>query len=102
MKTKLYKKFVTLVCDDFKISRKQLFSRDFDERLIQCYAFNLNDKKLKKCDTLTIVLHKHPLSQIWNALCFHERWLFKYWKHSRWKSLIQIKLDIGQKHYESK
>ena len=62
MKTKLYKKFIKRVCKLLKISKKQLFKRDFVPRVLKCYTFNCETKKLDFDPFHLIVLdHTHPL-----------------------------------------
>ena len=98
MKTKLYRKFVKLVCKDLGISRKQLFSRDFNDSMFPCYKFNLKTYKIEKDDNRLIVLStKYPLSQVWDAGDMHTRWFIKYWRNSHWKSYVQTKIDFGRK-----
>ena len=93
MKTKLYKKFVKLLCKDLDITRKQLFSRDFNARVLPCYMFDFKTRMIVKAREKLIVLStKHPLSQAWNALAMHARWFIKYWRNSHWKPYIQTKL----------
>ena len=98
MKTKLYKKFVKLLCKGLRITRKQLFSRDFNECVFPCYTFNFKTRMIVKVREKLIVLStKHPLSQAWDALDMHSRWFIKYWRNSHWKSYIQTKIDLGYK-----
>ena len=98
MKVKLYRKFVRFVCKSLKISKQQLFSRDFSEKILYVYGFNLATKSVARdYSKLNILHHRNPLSQIWNAFCFHERWLFKYWKYCHLKYFIQMKIDLGLK-----
>ena len=98
MKTKLYKKFVKLLCKDLGITRKQLFSRDFNDRVLPCYTFNFETRMIAEVGGKMIVFStKHPLSQAWDALDMHARWFIKYWRNSHWKSYIQTKIDLGYK-----
>ena len=98
MKTKLYKKFVNSVCKDLGISRKQLFSRDFNDFVLPCYKFNLKTYKIEKdCGRLIVLSIKHPLSQIWDAVDMHTRWFIKHWRNSHWKPYVQMRLDLGEK-----
>lgn len=79
MKTKLYKRFIKRVCKLLKISKKQLFKRDFKPRVLQCCTFNCETKKLDYDPLRVVVLErKHPLSQFWDACDGHCAWLFKY------------------------
>lgn len=97
MKTKLYKKFIKRVCKLLKISKKQLFNRDFTPRVLKCYTFNRETKKLDFDPFHLIVLeHKRPLSQLWVACDGHCAWLFKHWKHSHWREYIQTRIDLGE------
>ena len=97
MKTKLYKRFVKYVCKDLGISKKQLFARDFNECVFPCYKLNLNTNKIEKdVNRLIILSHKHPLSQIWDAVDMHNRWLVKHWRFSHWKPYIQTNIDLGK------
>ena len=97
MKIKLYKKFVKLVCKDLGMSRKQLFSRDFNDSILPCYKFNIKTHKIEKDACHLIVLStKCPLSQIWNACGAYIAWLLKYWRFSHWKPYIQTKIDLGE------
>ena len=101
MKTKLYKKFVKLLCKDLGITRKQLFSRDFNDRVFPCYTFNFETRMIAEVGGKMIVFStKHPLSQAWDALDMHSRWFIKYWRNSHWKSYIQTKIDLGYKEEE--
>lgn len=101
MKIKLYKKFIKLICKQFKISKKQLFSKDFKEYIIPYYKYNFSTKLLEQDSNKFYVLsYRQPLSQIWKALDFHTRWLIKYWKYSHWKAYIQIKLDVNDEMNE--
>lgn len=98
MKTKLYRRFVKKVIAALGITRKQLFSRDFKSCIMSPHVFDVMTHKLTKDTSSLIVLgHKHPLSQIWKSYDFHPRWLLKYWKHSRHKAYVQMKLDLGYK-----
>ena len=98
MKTKLYKKFVKLLCKDLGITRKQLFSRNFNDSVFPCYTFNFKTRMIVKVGEKLIVLStKRPLSQAWDALDMHSRWFIKYWRNSHWKSYIQTKIDLGYK-----
>ena len=102
MKTKLYKKFVKLLCKGLRITRKQLFSRDFNECVLPCYMFDFKTRMIKKYVNHLIVLStKHPLSQAWNALAMHARWFIKYWRNSHWKPYIQTKIDLGYKEEDA-
>ena len=102
MKTKLYKKFVKLLCKDLGITRKQLFSRDFNDRVFPCYTVNLKTRMIVKVREKLIVLStKHPLSQAWNALAMHARWFIKYWRNSYWNPYIQTKIDLGYKEEDA-
>ena len=102
MKTKLYKKFVKLVCKDIGISRKQLFSRDFNDFLFPCYKFNLKISKIEKdYSRMIVVSTKHPLSQLWDAVDMHTRWFVKYWRNSHWKPYVQTKIDFGYKEEDA-
>lgn len=104
MKTKLYKKFVKLLCKDLRITRKQLFSRDFNECecVFPCYTFNFKTRMIVKVEEKLIVLStKHPLSQAWDALDMHSRWFIKYWRNSHWKPYIQTKIDLGYKEEDA-
>ena len=98
MKTKLYKKFVKLLCKDLGVTRKQLFSRDFNDRVFPCYTLNFETRVIVEVGGKMIVFStKHPLSQAWDALDMHSRWFIKYWRNSHWKSYIQTKIDLGYK-----
>ena len=98
MKTKLYKKFVKLLCKDLGITRKQLFSRDFNDCVFPRYTFNFKTRMIVRVREKLIVLStKHPLSQAWDTLAMHARWFIKYWRNSHWKSYIQTKIDLGYK-----
>ena len=98
MKTKLYKKFVKLICKDLGITRKKLFSRDFNECVFPCYTFNFKTRMIEKDSSRLIVLStKHLLSQAWDSLDMHSRWFINYWRNSHWKSYIQTKIDLGYK-----
>ena len=98
MKTRLYRKFVKLVCKDLGITRKQLFSRYFIACVFPCYKLNLKTRVIEKDDSRLIVLStKHPLSQVWDAVDMHTRWFIKYWCNSHWKPYIQTKIDLGCK-----
>ena len=98
MKTKLYKKFVKLLCKDLGITRKQLFSRDFNDRVFPCYTFNFETRVIVEVGGKMIVFStKHPLFQAWDTLDLHSSWFIKYWRNSHWKSYIQTKIDLGYK-----
>lgn len=98
MKTKLYKKFVKLVCKILGISRKQLFSREFHNYVVQCSKFELITKKIVEDPmALHIIRNIHPLYDAWQAWDFHVAWFFKYWQYSNWKAYVQIQLDLGIK-----
>ena len=102
MKTKLYKKFVKLLCKDLGITRKQLFSRDFNDCVFPCYTVNLKTRMIEKDSSrLTVLTTKHPLSQAWDALDMHARWFIKYWRNSHWKPYIQTKIDLGYKEEDA-
>ena len=102
MKTRLYRKFVKLLCKDLGITRKQLFSRDFNDCVFPCYTFNFETRMFVEVGGKMIVLStKHPLFQAWNALDMHTRWFIKYWHNSHWKSYVQIKIDIGQREEDA-
>ena len=102
MKTKLYKKFVKLLCKGLRITRKQLFSRDFDDRVFPCYMFNFKTRMIKKDGNHLIILStKHPLSQAWDAFDMHTKWFIKYWRNSHWKPYIQTKIDLGYKEEDA-
>ena len=96
MKTKLYKKFLKLVCKSLKISKKMLFARDFNEFIIAHYQFNVIKRKLEIDDSALSILNvKHPLSHMYKTFDFHTKWLLKYWRHSHWKPYVQMKIDLG-------
>jgi len=96
MKAKLYRKFVKLVCADFKITREQLFSRHYGPCVMQPHKYDLHTHSLVVDTSWMMVLtYQHPLSQVWECYDFHTRWLAKYWKYSHWKPYIQMKLDLG-------
>ena len=98
MKTRLYRKFVKLVCKDLGITRKQLFSRYFIDCVFPCYKFNLKTRVIERDGSHLIVLStKHPLSQVWDAVDMHTRWFIKYWRNSHWKPYVQTKIDLGCK-----
>ena len=102
MKTKLYKKFVKLLCKDLGITRKQLFSRDFNDCVFPRYTFNFKTRMIAEVGGKMIVFStKHPLSQAWDALDMHSRWFIKYWRNSHWKSYIQTKIDLGYKEEDA-
>ena len=97
MKTKLYHKFIKAVCSDFKISRQQLFSRHFRDMVFTGYMYDFDCHKLAANNSVLHILSRTcPLSQVWNAFDKSTTCLLKYWKHSRWKSYIQIQLDLGK------
>lgn len=96
MKTKLYKKFIKRVCKLLKISKKQLFNRNFAPVMMQQCVFNLTTKNIDVDFSQLIVLeHHHPLAQLWDACDGHHAWLCKYWRYSHWKPYIQTKIDLG-------
>ena len=98
MKIRLYRKFVKLVCKDLGITRKQLFSRDFNDRVFPCYMLNFKTHMIVEVKGKLIVLStKHPLSQVWDAVDMHTRWFIKYWRNSHWKPYVQTKIDLGCK-----
>lgn len=95
MKTKLYHKFVKIFCNSYKISRQQLFSRNFDECIMFPHTLNISTGNLIKDDSRLMVLDRRkPLSMTWQCYDFHTRWLIKYWKHSHHKHEIKIRLDL--------
>ena len=101
MKVKLYKKFVSWACDVLKISRTQLFNREYRNCVILCYKYSIYAKKsYRDSSILCLLTRHHPLSQLWKALDFKTEWLVAYWKHSHWKPFIQVKLDLGEDLYE--
>lgn len=104
MKVKLYKKFVSFVCKALKVTRKQLFSREYENCVLPNYTFNFRNTKGRKhfvkSSSLSLLTHLHPLSQIWKAYDYKTSWLLKYWKHSHWKHVIRVKLDLGEDLYE--
>ena len=98
MKTKLYKKFVKLVCKDLKISKHDLFSRTFSLIVMSPYRYDFESKELVKLnDQLIITNFHHPLAQLWKDLDIKTIWFVKGWRHSHWKSYIQTKIDLGYK-----
>ena len=98
MKTTLYKKFVKLICKDIGISRKQLFSRDFNDFVFPCFKFNSQTCKIEKDYSRVIVVStEHPLSQLWDAIDMHTIWFIKYWRNSHWRPYIQTMIDLGHK-----
>ena len=102
MKTKLYKKFIKRACKLLKISKKQLFNREFKSCVLLCCKFNATTKKLDTdLSRLVVLEHKHPLSQLWDACDGHTAWLFKYWRYSHWKPYIQTKIDLGMKEHDA-
>ena len=102
MEVKLYRKFVKQACKVLRVSRKQLFSRDFnDDCVLKCCKFNCTTKKLEDDPTRLVVLNPtKPLSALWKACDGHSRWVFKYWRHSHWKPYVQTKIDLGFKEDE--
>ena len=96
MKTKLYKKYLKLVCASLGISKKQLFAKDFKECVIHCYKYNIAARDIERDKYHLMILDaEHPLSQMWDAFDMHVRWFLKYWRHSHWKPFIQMKMDLG-------
>lgn len=97
MKTKLYKKFIRRACKLLRISREQLFAREFSGCVLMQYKFNCETKKLDRdISRLEVLQHKCPLSQMWRACDGHTAWLFKHWKHSKHKYEIKMRLALGQ------
>lgn len=97
MKIKLYKRFVKIVCKSLGISKKQLFARDYNECVCYCYEFDIKTETLTRdLNRLIVISYKHPLSQLWDAYCFHKKWLLKHWRFSHWKPYIQTKIDLGE------
>ena len=92
MKVKLYKKFVSRACDILKMSRIQLFNREYRNHVIPCCRYGIY--------ALCLITNHHSLSQLWKALDLKIQWLVAYWKHSHWKHFIQVKLDLGEDLYE--
>lgn len=102
MKTKLYRKFVKLVCKDFGISRKQLFSREYKDCVVPVYKYDLEARLLKRdVFKLTIFGKDRPLSTVWESYDVNIRWLLKYWKYSRHREFVQTKLDLGYTIYDA-
>jgi len=96
MKTRLYRKFVRLVCKDFDISRKQLFSREYKDCVVPVYKYDIEARMLKRdAFKLAIFGKHHPLSTVWESYDVNIRWLLKYWKYSRHRAFVQTKLDLG-------
>lgn len=96
MKTRLYRKFVKLVCKSLGISKKQFFARDY-KCICHCYAFDIKTEIFKlDLNRLIVLSYRNPLSQLWDAYCFHKKWLLKYWRFSHWKPYIQTKIDLGE------
>ena len=96
MKTRLYRKFVKLVCKNFDISRKQLFSREYKDCITPVYKYDLEAKLLKRDAFRLMVFGKdHPLSTVWKSYAINIQWLLKYWKYSRHRAFVQTKLDLG-------
>ena len=97
VKVKLYKKFVSRVCKNFGITRKQLFSREYKDCVIPHYIYDMRARKSSRdSNSLSLLTRKCPLSQVWKALDFKPRWLLSYWKHSHWRDYIQVRLDLGE------
>lgn len=96
MKTKLYKKFVKAACHDLRISRKQLFSRDFASFVFATYTYDFKKMKYDRDSALIVVEKHHPLSQLWHGLDCGKRALAKHWKHSKHKYEIKMRLALGQ------
>lgn len=101
MKVKLYGKFVKRACKLLRISREQLFAREFSGCVLMQYKFNCETKKLDRdISRLEVLQHRCPLSQMWRACDGHTAWLFKHWRHSHWKPYVQTKIDLGFKEDE--
>ena len=98
MKTRLYRRIVKKVCKLLKISRQQLFSRDFNEYVLICHKYNMQTKELEGNDNRLLIFSRQcPLSQVWKSGDYTKRFLLKYWQHSHWKQFINMRLDLGEK-----
>ena len=102
MKVKLYKKYVKRVCRCLGITRKQLFSRRFETKIIYHWKYDIDNRKFVKVDSLiSCVDDMHPLSQLWKVSDMHSAWLMKYWKYSHYKYYIQAQIDLGLSEFDA-
>ena len=104
MKTKLYRKFVKVACQDLKVSRKQLFAREFKSCVFPVYRMtDFQTRKIER-DTsrLIVLLKRNPLSQIYDAVDMHRRWVSRHWrKLSRHRAFIQVNVDLGMPEHKA-
>ena len=102
MKTRLYKKLVKFACRLVNVTKSQLFHGRYGSFVLYTYRYNFAKRKMDRNDSLVIVgdnkaYGKPLLSAVWNDIDLSTKWLMKYWKHSRWKSYVQMRLDFGEK-----
>ena len=104
MKTALYQKFIKVACKDLGVSRKQLFARDFNCGVFPVYKMtDFKTRKIEQDTSKLIVLQKrNPLSQMYDAVDMHRRWVSKHWKNlKRHRPFIQLLVDCGMSEHEA-
>lgn len=104
LKTSLYRKFVKAACRDLEVSRKQLFAREFRECVFPVYRMtDFQTRKIERDASRLVVLQKRtPLSQMYDAVDMHRRWVSKHWrKLSRHRAFIQVNVDLGMPEHKA-
>lgn len=83
MKTKLLKRLKSRI-------RKYITGTDDFVLTPQTYDA-ANAKYVKDESRLTIIRRKEPLApQLWKELDIKSNWFMRYWKHSRWRSRVEV------------
>ena len=104
MKTRLYRKFVKSACRDLGVSRKRLFARDFRECVFPVYRMtDFRTRKIERDASRLVVLQRRsPLSQMYDAVDMHRRWVSRHWKKlSRHRAFIQVNVDLGMPEHKA-
>ena len=83
MKTKLLKRLKSRI-------RKHITGTDDFVLKPQIYDA-ANAKYVKDESRLVIIRRKEPLApQLWKELDIKSNWFIRYWKHSRWRSRVEV------------
>lgn len=61
------------------------------------YKYSLERHKWQRDSSCLIVIDtkSHVLNQIWENYDLDFEYTLKHWKHSHWRSFVQINLDLG-------
>ena len=83
MKTKLLKRLK---------SRIRKYITGTDDFVLDPLIYDAaNDKYVKDESKLVIIRRKEPLApQLWKELDMKSNWFMRYWKHSRWRSRVEV------------